>query len=88
LGGIATSAASTTTRITPDVPMLSAIRPGATQPLPTLLQAPSPTAGNHRAPASAGQRRTHASRSGGSASSRSISVGSRAGSMPSCPSRV
>jgi|SRR5881394_2957137 len=54
---------SLTTRIAPEVPTITAIRSGVAQPLPRLLQAPSPTGGVHEASRSAGQRRVYESRS-------------------------
>ena len=66
--------------------MLSAIRSGVTQPLPTLLQAPSPTAGYQGTSASAGQRRAYSGRSRIEASSRSTSGGNWLGSSPRSPS--
>ena len=63
----------------PEVPTLRAMRLGVTQPLPMLLQAPSPTAGYHLALARAGQRCAHSGRRSGRASSRSISGGRSAG---------
>ena len=57
--GDCASGASETRRIAPVVPTISAARSVETHPLPMLLQAPSPRAGNQRALANSGHRRRY-----------------------------
>ena len=69
--------------LAPDVPIINATRSRVTQPAPILLAAPSPMAGNQRAPASRGQRRAYSSVSPAKVLPASAIVGSCSALSPS-----